>query len=68
MLQYNDYLTLDVFGSLVAVYFTGFTKILNLFGAAIFSRAVHSTSIQIVQYKILAVHLLAGIIVSGQLS
>ena len=63
MLQSNDSLTLDVFGSLVAVYFADFAKILNLFGATIFSRAVHSTSIQIEQYIIFA-----GMIVSGHLS
>ena len=60
MLRYNNYLTLDVFGSLVAVYFAGFAKILNRFGAAIFSRAVHSTSIEIVQYKILAGTFIGG--------
>ena len=43
-----------VFGSLFAVYYADFVYILLLlFGAAIFSRAVHSTFIQIVQDKIL---------------
>ena len=55
MLQYNDYFNFRcIWFTIVAVYFAGFAKILNLFGAAIFSRAVYSTSIEIVQYKILA--------------
>ena len=53
-------LTLNVFGSLVAVYFAGFPKVLNLFGAAIFTRAVHSTFIEIVQYNILAGTFIGG--------